>query len=128
MAQAKGNRVDLNNPAQKIARKVAPGQTYGKATEQMAAQKAVPMGSAPTDVSAARQAKTAATRPTPLDAPTARPNEPITAGAPFGDGMGPVAAGIPMYSPRNNAIQELRAIAQYFPSDDLEDLLSRYGV
>jgi len=42
--------------------------------------------------------------------------------------MGPVEAGIPMYNPRGQALEELRMIAQYFPSDDLEDLLSRYGM
>jgi hypothetical protein len=26
------------------------------------------------------------------------------------------------------ALEELRAIAQAFPSDDLDDLLSRYGI
>jgi hypothetical protein len=128
MAEAKGNRVDLNNPARKIARQAAPGQTYGMASQQMASQAAVPMGSAPTDVAAAQQSRSASVRPTPLTAPTARPNEPITAGAPFGEGPGPVSSGIPMYNPRGQALQELRNIAQYFPSDDLEDLLSRYGM
>jgi hypothetical protein len=128
MAEAKGNRVDLNNPAQKIARQAAPGQTYGKAGQQMASQAVVPMGSAPTDVAASRQSKTAPKPPTPITAPTGRPDEPITAGAPFGAGMGPVEAGIPMYNPRGQALEELRMIAQYFPSDDLEDLLSRYGM
>ena len=128
MAEAKGNRVDLNNPARKIARQAAPGQTYGKATQQMASQAVVPMGSAPTDVQASQQSKRTPARPTPLTAPTARPDEPITAGAPFGDGLGPVQAGIPMYNPRGQALQELRSIAQFFPSDDLEDLLSRYGM
>jgi len=128
MAQAKGNRVDLNNPAAKIARAAAPGQTYGKATEQLRSQAAVPMGSAPTDVMAAQTAQQVQpVRPTPLTAPTSRPNEPITAGAPFGAGPGPVEAGIPMYNPQGQAIAQLRNIAAYFPSDDLEDLLSRYG-
>jgi hypothetical protein len=37
-------------------------------------------------------------------------------------------AGIPMMTQTDQAIQELRAIAQMFPSDDLDDLLARYGI
>jgi DNA uptake protein ComE-like DNA-binding protein len=39
------NRTDLNNPTKKLAVTTAPGQTYGEAGAQRAAQQAVPMGS-----------------------------------------------------------------------------------
>jgi len=109
------------SPAMMAAR----GQTYGKRKEQLDAQRVVPMGRAPTEV----QAQQVARRPQPaapgsLTAPTTRPMEPITAGAPFGEGPGPMGANIPMLSPNaDNVIEELRAIYQMFPNDDLLDLI-----
>lgn len=113
------NRTDLQN----VAAKVATGQTYGVAKQQMDAQRAVPMGKSPTDVAAVQ-------RPVPgtlgsLTRPTERPAEPITAGAPFGAGPSPVAAGIPMPA-GDSALAELRAIYQMFPNDDLADLIDSY--
>ena len=113
------NRTDLQN----VAAKVATGQTYGVAKQQMDAQRAVPMGKSPVDVAAVQ-------RPVPgtlgsLTRPTERPSEPITAGAPFGAGPSPIAAGIPMPS-GDSALAELRAIYQMFPNDDLADLIDSY--
>lgn len=105
----------------------ARGQTYGKRKEQMDAQRAVPMGRAPSEVQAQQVARPRPAAPGSLTAPTARPMEPITAGAPFGAGPGPLAAGIPMMpSAADNAVMELRAISQQFQSDELMDLLDAY--
>jgi hypothetical protein len=120
------NRFDLQNPAAKVAKAAAKGQTYGKATEQLASQSAVPMGASPADVSAARAARKPA--PVTLMAPTQRPEEPITAGAQFGPGPNMYQAGIPMVSESQMALQEIRQIAMMFPSEDLDDLLARYGM
>ncbi len=85
---------------------------------------------APTDVQA-QQAP--ARRPVPgqvvqLGAPTTRPNEPITAGANFGPGMNAAQAGIPMMLTNDQrAIEELRAIYELFPTEDLGDLLNAYS-
>jgi hypothetical protein len=104
------------------------GQTYGEATKQRRSVQAVPTGNAPTQ----QRAEQAARRATPaapgsLTAPTARPMEPITAGAPFGPGVGPAAAGIPMMPPAgDNVLEELKAIYQRFPNDDLADLLDSF--
>lgn len=98
------------------------GQTYGEATKQRKAVQAVPTATAPTDVQARQFARPAA--PGSLTGPTARPNEPITAGAPFGPGPSPAAAGIPMMPPNgDNVLEELKAIYQMYPNDDLADLL-----
>jgi hypothetical protein len=121
------NRFDLQNPAAKIAKSAAKGQTYGKATEQMASQSAVPMGKSPTEVLANRAARQS-TPLTPIAAPTQRPDEPLTAGANFGAGPNMFQAGIPMVSQTDLALEELRAIAMAFPNDDLDDLLARYGI
>lgn len=120
------NRFDLQNPAAKVAKAAAKGQTYGKATEQLASQKAVPMGAPPTEVLAARTAKRPA--PVALSAPTQRPDEPITAGAQFGPGPNMYQAGIPSITSNQLALQEIRQIAMMFPSEDLDDLLARYGM
>jgi hypothetical protein len=49
--------------------------------------------------------------PTPLFAPTERPDEPITAGAPFGPGPGPTQSSQP-------AQTVAESIARFLPYDD----------
>ncbi len=117
---------DIQAGTNRVAIQAATGQTYGKATEQMNAQRAVPMGAPPTEAQPVQ-------RPVPgtlgsLTRPTERPAEPITAGANFGAGPNAIAAGIPIpQSPDARAIDEIRAIAQLYGSDDLLDLLDAYG-
>lgn len=111
---------DIQAGTNRVAIQAATGQTYGKATEQRNAQRAVPMAAPPTEVQ----------RPVPgtlgsLTRPTERPAEPITAGAPFGTGPSPVGAGIPQPA-GDNALEELRMIYQMFPNDDLADLIDSY--
>jgi hypothetical protein len=119
---------DVQAGKNRVAIQAATGQTYGEAGKQMAAQRAVPMGGAPTDV-----APTATPRPVPgtlgsLTRPTERPTEPITAGANFGAGPSSMGAGMPMPTSADaSAIAEIRAIAQLYGSDDLLDLLDAYG-
>jgi hypothetical protein len=117
---------DIQAGTNRVAIQAATGQTYGKATEQMNAQRAVPMGTPPTEAPQMQ-------RPVPgtlgaLTRPTERPMEPITAGANFGAGPNAIAAGIPIpQSPDARAVDEIRAIAQLYGSDDLLDLLDAYG-
>jgi hypothetical protein len=73
------------------ARYIAGGE-YGEGQEMMDLQTSAPMSKAP----AAPRPRTGRqvvseemAPPTPLFAPTERPDEPITAGAPFGPGPGP---------------------------------------
>lgn len=81
--QAYTNRSDLNQNRMPV--QAAPGQTYGDRAGQERAQQAVPMGSPPSAVRAS------AAPPPPLNAPSSRPDEPLTAGMPFGEGPGPEA-------------------------------------
>ena len=117
---------DIQAGTNRVAIQAATGQTYGEAGKQMAAQRAVPMGAPPTEAPQIQ-------RPVPgtlgaLTRPTERPMEPITAGANFGAGPSSIAAGIPIpQSPDARAIDEIRAIAQLYGSDDLLDLLDAYG-
>lgn len=112
---------DIQAGTNRVAIQAATGQTYGEAGKQIAAQRAVPMGTPPTEVQ----------RPVPgtlgsLTRPTERPMEPITAGANFGAGPSPVGAGIPQPA-GDNALEELRMIYQMFPNDDLADLIDSYS-
>ena len=112
---------DIQAGTNRVAIQAATGQTYGKATEQMNAQRAVPMGTPPTEVR----------RPVPgtlgsLTRPTERPMEPITAGANFGAGPSAVGAGIPQPT-GDSALEELKAIYQAYPNDDLADLIDSYS-
>ena len=88
------------------------------------AKKAVPVGPSPVDMQASRPTPGSLL---PLDRPTERPAEPITAGANFGPGPNMMQAGIPIRTQRQVAIDELRAIATINPTDDLLDILDRYG-
>jgi len=129
MAKQYPNRSDLRNPTKKLAAKAAPGQTYGEAGKQIAAQQQVPMAASPQPVVAPPQAAVERQRPGqfgPLDRPTERPDEPVTAGAPFGPGrMAPMSgyAGVRNSDP---ILDELRALYAAYPSEDLADMLDSY--
>lgn len=121
MAEQYPNRSDLRNPAKKVAKMAPTGQTYGQATQQMQAQKAVPMGSAPTDVQPQRVAPGSMGA---FNRPTERPDEPVTAGASFGPGRTPTTAYMPPME--DEVVTELRALYAAYPSDELADMLDSY--
>lgn len=143
--QAYPNRTDIQQQPSLPAR-AAPGQTYGKATQQLNAQKIVPM--APPRVvlpppvappsgppGAAPQLSAGAAPPSPgpapgqlgdLHRPTERPNEPVTAGAPVGAGPGPEAIPQGPTSPQNtNLSRTLAQIAQSSHSQAVNQLAQR---
>lgn len=118
------NRSDLRNPVNKVKKMVAPGQTYGKGAEQMRAQQAVPMGTPATPEPVAVPPQPGSLGP--LDAPTSRPDEPITAGMSFGAGPGTeVLAAQNSMAPgsRDDLIMQLRAAAARYPNPNLIQLL-----
>ena len=104
------------------------GQTYGEATAQERRVRAVPTAAAPTEQRAQQQARQAPQAPlTPLTAPTTRPMEPITAGAPFGQGPGPEVLPFPVapaIGDRVDLAMRVRAIASQFPNAALLGLLA----
>lgn len=93
------------------------GQTYGARAEQERAQRAVPMG-----------------RPDPpvvdLLGPSQRPDEPITAGVPFGPGPGPEAVAFPVgeMRPQPGSPEDIRerlvGIYERFPNPGLRALIA----
>lgn len=124
---AYSNRSDLTQ-----APSAAPGQTYGVAAQQLRAQATAPLpkqgappaagGSAPAGPSPAGAAPQVVPGGLgPLDAPSDRPGEPLTAGMPSGPGPGPeaLAGAIQPLSP----IDEMRAIYAAHPSDDMRRLI-----
>lgn len=132
--KAYGNRSDLNVPAA-----VASGQQYGKRAEQVAAQRAVPMARPATDAvptapprvaAPASQAPSAPQGPmpgqlVPLDAPSQRPGEPVTAGLPVGPGAGAEANPFRGVGTEDDAIMALRAAYSAYPSEALRAILER---
>ena len=127
---AYGNRTDLNNPAEKLAKTTARSPQYGVAAAQMRAQEAVPMGSSPADVSGARTASAPSVAPGSLGAfnrGTERPQEPLTAGVNFGEGPNAMQAGVNMpVRSEDPVLDRLRTIYAQYPNEDLADLLDSY--
>lgn len=102
------------------ARYMAGGQ-YGEGQEMMDLQTSAPMSKAPAQPRmrqprSGRQVAEEGMQVTPLFAPTERPDEPITAGAPFGPGPGPVSQ---QRMVEGRASSRLLALAAYDESGDL---------
>jgi len=125
MAKQYPNRSDLRNSA-KLPAKAATGQTYGEAGKQLAAQRAVPMAASPTAVAPVATPRIAPGQLGPLDRPTERPNEPVTAGAPFGPGRNQPIGGYIGTRNSDPILDELRALYATYPSGELADMLDSY--
>lgn len=98
------------------ARYMAGGE-YGEGQEMMDLQTSAPMSQAPASPRPSRsrgagQIVEEGMRPTPLFAPTERPEEPITAGAPFGPGPGPAQS----MSLADESAQEAQMMRRYLPA------------
>lgn len=92
------------------------GMPYGENAEFNTMQAAAPMAAAPSAASPNarfRKADQAGRQVTPLFAPTARPDEPVTAGVPFGPGDTPAGNDF-----AQNLDDDMYTIKQYLP--DLE--------
>jgi len=124
------NRSDLRNP---MTRKVAfTGQTYGEGAAQERSQGMVSPGSAPSETEAQAMAAEMSRRirpgSMPLTRPTERPDEPITAGVPFGPGPGPIAAGVqPRMVAVDSTLETLQALYELYPNEGLAALLNEYS-
>jgi hypothetical protein len=113
------NRTDLNSNKQAVT--VAPNQTYGEGAAQARAQQAVPLpkaGGLPS-LGSGSGSPPAPVPPGPvpgalgpLNRPTERPGEPITAGLPMGPGAGPEA----LSAPRDFDAEDLVALKPLMPS------------
>ena len=120
------NRSDLRNAATRQVRFT--GQTYGQGAQQARSQQAVSPGTSPATLQGQQAAAVQRPRPgaNPLGRPTERPNEPITAGAPFGAGPSPVEAGItPRFIQTDEIEEQLQALYQAYPNEGLMRLIQR---
>jgi hypothetical protein len=129
MAEGHGGMRRPNNPAPvsgpgRLSRRTdgqgamyMAGGEYGEGQEMMDLQTSAPMSKteAPAARPRASRGQAAAAeiaRPTPLFAPTERPDEPITAGAPFGPGPGAA----PQLSIAEESAQEAQMMRRYLPA------------
>ena len=92
-----------------------PDAQYGEAAQFDALQGAAPMAAKPQPVKAS-----------PLRAPSARPDEPVTAGAPFGpgDSMSPMTVATPGAAGQGQMADMLRRVAANDPTEDTDRLLA----
>lgn len=128
------NRTDLNKPTV-VPIRAATGQQYGKAGAQIAAQRAMPIAAPPPPATGAPVGPPAGGPPAPpvpppgavmpLDAPTQRPNEPITAGMAVGPGPGVEANPFSAVGSPDDAVLALRAAYSVYPSEELRMVLER---
>lgn len=120
MAEKYPNRTDLRNPMSKAK---FTGQGYGQATQQAQSQAAVPAGPSPTDM--VKPAGPVPGQVADLTGVSQRPNEPISAGMPFGAGPGPEVFGSTMRSTQPMPTDVLSGSRQY-TIDQVRNLYSRY--
>jgi hypothetical protein len=118
------NRSDLRNPATSTARFT--GQTYGEASAQEASQRSVRPGTPPTEMQAQQVANRIRPGAKSLGRPSERPTEPITAGAPFGAGPGPMQTSMrPRFMNTNRTIEQLEVLMQIDPRPGIEAMLAK---
>lgn len=104
------------------------GQEYGKAGEQMASQRQIPIAAKPQTGSSKHLPQQMGQLnglepgniPT-LSDPTAFPEEPVTAGLPSGPGPGPSALKSASFGPQELSV--MRAVFLKYPNDDLRRLI-----
>lgn len=95
--------MQLGQRAQPVMR--VPGQAYGAQADQVRQQQALPVATQPTPTPAAAPMP-APTQVIPLDAPTQRPNEPVTSGIDLGPGAP---------APQQQLIENPDLIRQWMP-------------
>lgn len=111
------NRSDMQQSPRAV-----PGQPYGVAGQQVAAQQQMPLPQTPAPAGGASPEPTA-TLPGLTD-PTARPQEPLTHGLPTGPGAGPEAIGVPV-GPVDPTINLIKGMLAAYPNPDLQALLAQ---
>lgn len=114
-------RTDMHQPIN-----AAPGGQYGEGKALRDAQKVVPLPtsappSSPLTTQSAPGGGGVAPGDINFEAPTARPNEPVTNGLPMGPGQGPEALGMGVGA--NDPATLLRSIYQNVPEAQNNDVL-----
>jgi hypothetical protein len=122
--KAYSQRTDLQrNPGPNQPIRTATGQPYGVAQQQREAQQAVPLPQAPPPPKPRAAPVQTAPLPgelPPLNAPTDRPSEPLTAGIPFGPGPGPEVLNVGV----DPVLLEAREVYRVAPDEDLREAIA----
>lgn len=95
------------------------GMPYGENSDFLDLQSSAPMAESRAPQTQGQRATTqpGASLPTPLGAPTERPDEPLTEGSPVGPGAGPGVLSVPASGDMNAAIDaDRRVLAAHLPS------------
>lgn len=107
----------VNQPVRKMT-----GGEYGDNQELATLQGSAPMNaSGRMPQGEMEQAPPPQASPVPFDAPSGRPDEPVTAGNPFGPGAGPSPLGAPLSAARLS--ETLRSVAAANGDGSLDDLI-----
>lgn len=108
------------------APRAVPGQTYGVAGQQLAAQQSVPLPQlgAPGAAAPATVSGGGAPMPPPIDSPTDRPGEPLTTGIASGPGPGPEVLGMAQPDP-DPTVALLKGLLARYPNADLQALVAQ---
>lgn len=102
----------------------APGQEFGAQARQERAQEVVPLPQEPgTSLAPVPPQGQPPAEVVPLDAASARPDEPVTAGMAMGPGAGPEALGALAPGAPDPELNALEGIYMAFPSEDLRRTL-----
>jgi hypothetical protein len=107
-----------------------PNAGYGEQAQYQQLQAGAPLAATPGPGAAVRPRPSGGNRPAmpvPFDAPTQRPDEPVTAGAALGPGPGPAALGGGPQQSYTSAIQSLIPLAGGSGGDEAAALLVRLG-
>lgn len=102
-----------NGQSGRQAPKYIPGMAYGQGQATMQQQQAAPMAAQPAPTRAMTNAPMLPT-PMPLTAPTARPDEPVTAGGAVGAGPGMEALNLPMTAQQDQD-PDMEMVRNYYP-------------
>jgi hypothetical protein len=100
-------------PGAKAAAVKLPNAGYGEQKDFQAIQSGAPIQKGGVPVPKGTVGEASAPLPPPLDAPTARPGEPVTSGASAGAGVGTDALGL--FDPTQLAAADLQYVMRYLP-------------
>ena len=126
---ARGPLAGASGPGKFSARTDLPSTGYGEGVETAAIKAGAPMAKTPDVRGMSRSdmgvAPSQMERVTPLFAPSQRPDEPITAGIPMGEGPGPEVLGINQAIPREKVPDILAKMLPYDQTGEVEILYQR---
>ena len=113
---ARGPLAGAAGPGKFSKRTDLPSTGYGEGVETAAIKSGAPLAKSP-EVRGmpSSQVRRSVERATPLYAPSERPNEPITAGAPIGMGPGPEVLGINQPQPTEDDLNFRADMQDYLP-------------